>query len=381
MKWNKISLIVMALLILFPLTLISSRSNAEGAAAFSVGLEYMAGIKYFEDGDYHDAANAFEEIVKRQADYQDTKLYLQYIEAQNALDEGDWAAAKAGFEVLIKENFLDSAQKLQIAEEQEAQFQSAQEEAASKEETTKDEIVADSSIASTELDTSDAPLQTVRATIVNATQVEIEWEAEDGLTVSIDLWYLGEKIHSGRYHKGKAVIAVAPEMEITVHISTGDDSREIELSMPAAKGYREYGYKRQEAYTAYVLDSKQDFYQQTRKRVKTITKDELLQNLEEGVVFGTHLSFTWNQTWEEKKLSSQVLVAKAPDGKLFAAEAAPMTIPGRLTGAYFVTQINKPLRYFLKDPDFSYGEYEFFIYNEGRLLGYSTLVVNPSIER
>jgi hypothetical protein len=160
-------------------------------------------------------------------------------------------------------------------------------------------------------------------------------------------------------------------------MSVGDYRREIDVTIPDAKNYKEYGYNRKESYTAYVLDAKKDFYQQTRKRVKTITKDELSQCLDDGYVFGIHLNFAWKKTQEEKKLLSQVLVAKAPDGRAFAVEAAPVSIPGDLSGAYFVTQINKPLRHFLNTSDFSYGKYEFFLYNEGRLLGDSTLFVNP----
>lgn len=233
-------------------------------------------------------------------------------------------------------------------------------------------------IRQTPPEATEPPFCNARAAAVTPTRIEAEWDAigPGPLWVLVELWRDGEKMNSVSAGGGKASVAAAPGSKVTVTVSAGGYSESVECETPAGKSYKDYGYRRVEAYTAYVPDAGKGFYGQTRKSVKSIARDELSGNLDAGYAYGVHINFTWQRTRGEKRLSDLVVVGKAPDGRVFVEESSPKTIPGNLEGAYFAVLINNALRYFLGIQDFSYGEYEFLVYTEGRLLGYSRVTIN-----
>jgi len=221
------------------------------------------------------------------------------------------------------------------------------------------------------------PFQNARVFTDAPTQIIVEWDAPKSLWVMVEVWHGGDRINSKSGNNGKASVTTAPGISVVVTVSAGSYTETIEFEVPAGKSYREYGYQRTEAYTAFVTDAKKDFYSQPRKSVKSVTREELLGNLNDGYAYGAHISFSWQRTRGEKRLSDLTIVTKAPDGRVFVEESAPMTIPGNVRGAYFVVQINNALRHFLGAEEFPYGPYEFFVYTEGRLLGNTKLTVSP----
>jgi hypothetical protein len=226
-------------------------------------------------------------------------------------------------------------------------------------------------------ETKELPFQNVRVTVVTPAQIEVEWDTEGFFRAMVEVWYKGDKINSISVNTKKAVLAVAPGTEVTVTVSAKDHTESIECQIPDAKNYREYSFSREGTYTAFVVDGRTDFYKQTRKGIRAITRDELLTNLSKGYAYGTHVSFNWKKTQADKVFSDLIVVTRAPDGRVFVEETSPMTIPGSWPGAYAVIQVNSPLRHFLRDTDFVYGKYQFFIYTEGLLLGSSGLTINP----
>ena len=221
------------------------------------------------------------------------------------------------------------------------------------------------------------PFHNARATVVTPTRIDVEWDAPGPLWVLVEVWREGDKINGVNATGGKTSVIVAPEMSVTVVVSSEGYSESVECEIPAGKHYRDYGYQRAETYTACVTDVEKRFYDQPRKSVKAISREELIGNLGDGYAYGTHISFRWNKTKGDKRLSDLALVAKAPDGGVFVEESAPMTIPGRLEGVCFAVQINNALRHFISRQDFSAGEYTFLLYTEGRFLGDSRLTIGP----
>ena len=355
---------------------------AEVGLGVSEEMQYITGARYFEMGRYKTAATYFG-FAKAQAgaEYKDVEAYLACIEAIEGITQDAEAAAER-IERLAEEGFEEQKPwpafakglRLEAAGDTEGAvllYGEIAEElaiAAQRMQALTGEAGPPLSIEDTTGTVWDVQIEQV-----NPTKVSISWKSGANASNEINVWCDENLVFSEILRANSVTASVVPDTLCRVKISDGKSEAEGILALSKADKYKTYGYALEGTYIAFVEESEKGFYDQKRKSIRSIGREELYQTLAQNYSYGVHAHFTWKKTDQAKVLANLVLAARSPEGLLYVEDVLPFAINGSWEGAYFTMRIDDALTWFEKQDTFSYGKYIFEMYADGELLGDATL--------
>lgn len=225
--------------------------------------------------------------------------------------------------------------------------------------------------------TPQAVLDTLTVTAVDTTTAEVSWNDLGGDSVVITFGVAGqartEKIRTKESSVRISALAPSTTYAFTVtQASTGESLRQ-DLEMVDSGSYRGHKFH-WNLCNPYFLQGEQSFFDNSRRRVNRISKEEFDTRVVEET-FVVILEGTWDKTKEDKAFD-ELLVMRTPGGDVYTYEEENV-VDGSWDGVY-LGYVMAPLLidYYAYASDWEVGDYLFEIYIEGQFAGRAKFAIS-----